>query len=336
MYTIYKDSVSYENPGVRPMIKVTKPDREWKEVLTRDEYRVLRKGGTERPFSGKYNEHHEKGVYVCAACRTPLFPSETKYDHGTGWPSFWAPADGTHLEYREDTSHGMRRTEVRCGVCGSHLGHVFDDGPEPTRKHYCINSVAMRFTPAGPPAERPGAGSPAARPPSKSPRPAPGMENSAFEARAETATFAAGCFWGVEDKFRGVQGVLRTRVGYAGGGIPSPTYEMVCTDKTGHAESVEVIFDPTVVSYERLLEFFFLFHDPTQVNRQGPDVGTQYRSVIFYHDEKQKAAALRMIESLNRSGRYDKPLATQVVPAETFYEAEPYHQQYKEKIRKGL
>jgi peptide methionine sulfoxide reductase msrA/msrB len=315
---------------------VTKTDREWKEILTMDEYRVLRKGGTEGPFSGKYNEHHEKGVYVCAACGAPLFSSETKYDHGTGWPSFWAPMDETHLEYRQDDSRGMRRAEVRCAACGSHLGHVFDDGPGPTGKHYCVNSVAMRFAPAGAASERPGAGSPATRPPSESLRPAPDMENKPLEVRTETATFAAGCFWGVEDKFRGVRGVLRTRVGYAGGRTPSPTYETVCTGKTGYAESVEVVFNPAVVSYERLLEFFFLFHDPTQVNRQGPDIGTQYRSAIFYHEEKQKAAALRMIEGLNRSGKYDKPVATQVVPAATFYEAEPYHQQYKEKLRKEL
>jgi methionine-S-sulfoxide reductase len=152
--------------------------------------------------------------------------------------------------------------------------------------------------------------------------------------KTEIATFAAGCFWGVEDKFRKVKGVLRTRVGYTGGHIPNPTYEMVCTDQTGHAEAVEVTFDPSVVSYEQLLEFFFLFHDPTQVNRQGADIGTQYRTAVFYHDEKQKRAALRFIKNLNRSERYERPLATQVMPAAEFHAAEPYHQQYYEKFRK--
>jgi peptide methionine sulfoxide reductase msrA/msrB len=286
------------------MNKVAKTDEEGKKTLTRDEYRVLRKAGTERAFTGKYNDHYEKGVYVCAACGPPLFSSEAKYDHGSGWPSFTAAADDSHLEYQEDKSLGMSRTEVRCAVCGSHLGHLFDDGPAPTFKHFCINSVAMDFRPAAAP-----------------------------DIQTETATFAAGCFWGVEDKFRKVRGVLRTRVGYTGGQVHNPTYEIVCTDETGHAEAVEVIFDPSVVSYEQLLEFFFLFHDATQLNRQGPDIGTQYRSVIFYHDSKQKEAALKMIESLEKSGRFPKPIVTQVIPANEFFEAEHYHQQYLEKLR---
>jgi peptide-methionine (S)-S-oxide reductase len=140
----------------------------------------------------------------------------------------------------------------------------------------------------------------------------------------------------VEDKFRKVKGVISTRVGYTGGKVENPTYEMVCTDKTGHAESLEIIFDPAVVSYAQLLEYFFLFHDPTQVNRQGPDTGAQYRSAIFYHSDEQKEAARRMIESLEKSGKYDRPIATQVVPASAFYPAEEYHQQYHEKLRRGL
>jgi peptide methionine sulfoxide reductase msrA/msrB len=298
------------------MKKVSKSDAEWQAVLTREEYRILRKSHTERPFSGKYNDHHEKGIYDCAACGTPLFGSEAKYDHGSGWPSFTAPVDETHVEYRDDKSFGMARTEVTCAACGSHLGHIFDDGPGPSRRHFCINSGSLRFQPAP---SQPTASSDRSR---------------SLAAPTEVATFAAGCFWGVEDKFRGVEGVVRTRVGYTGGSVPSPTYETVCSDESGHAEAVEVTFDPSVVSYAQLLEFFFLFHDPTQVDRQGPDVGTQYRSAIFYHDEKQKAAALRSIETLNRSGRYEKPIATQVVPAAEFYEAEPYHQQYREKLRK--
>lgn len=145
------------------------------------------------------------------------------------------------------------------------------------------------------------------------------------------ATFAAGCFWGVEAIFRQIRGVNATRVGYTGGTLPSPTYEDVCTDRTGHAEAVEVDFDPTKVGYSELLDVFWQNHDPTQVNRQGPDWGTQYRSAIFFHDAEQEAAARVSKEKLERSGRFNKPLATQIVPAATFYEAEDYHQQYLEK-----
>jgi methionine-S-sulfoxide reductase len=161
-------------------------------------------------------------------------------------------------------------------------------------------------------------------------------EESAKPKKTEIATFAAGCFWGVEDKFRKVKGVISTRVGYTGGQIKNPTYEMVCSDKTGHAESVEVVFDPSVISYSGLLGYFFLFHDPTQINRQGHDVGTQYRSAIFFRGDKQKDAALKTIKSLENSGKYDKPIATQVVPASEFYPAEEYHQQYFEKLQRSL
>ncbi len=308
--------------------KIVKTEREWKKILSPEQYRVLREAGTERAFTGKFNDHYENGTYACAACGAPLFKSGTKYDHGTGWPSFTAPIEDSRVEYREDNSYGMRRTEVRCAACGSHLGHVFDDGPTPTGRHYCINSVALDFKPAE------AAAGPA--PPRTEGAQKKGSQERTpvLNGRKEVATFAAGCFWGVEDKFRRVKGVLSTRVGYTGGNVENPTYQLVCSDTTGHAESVEVIFDPAVTSYERLIENFFLFHDPTQVNRQGPDVGTQYRSVIFYHDEQQKATALEVIEGLQKSGRFGKPIATQVVPASEFYQAEDYHQQYYEKFRK--
>ena len=291
------------------MKKIQKTDKEWKDILSPDEYRVLRKAGTERPFSGKYDDHYKEGVYACGACGTPLFASEKKYDHGTGWPSFTAPIEENRLEFREDRSHGMVRTEARCAVCDSHLGHVFEDGPAPTRRHFCINSIALDYKPAG------------------------RVEETKKEG-TETAVFAAGCFWGVEDKFRKIKGVLSTRAGYSGGHTKDPTYQKVCSDTTGHAESVELVFDPKVVSYAELLDAFFRFHDPTQVNRQGPDVGTQYRSAVFYQDEAQKEAALKAIAKLNASGQYDRPVATQVLPASEFYQAEEYHQKYYEKLGK--
>ena len=147
----------------------------------------------------------------------------------------------------------------------------------------------------------------------------------------EKATFSAGCFWGVEAAFRKVKGVVPTAVGYSGGSLKNPTYEDVCTDKTGHAEVVQVEYDPSRVSYEELLEVFWQIHDPTTLNRQGPDVGTQYRSAIFYHNQQQKAQAEASKEKLQRSGRYKRPIVTEITPASEFYRAEEYHQQYFEK-----
>jgi peptide methionine sulfoxide reductase msrA/msrB len=310
--------------GEKTMLKkVEKTDKEWKEMLTPEQYRVMRKRGTEIAFSGKYNDYYEKGSYFCAGCGTPLFSSKTKYDHGTGWPSFTAPVDENHIAYFDDYSHFMHRTEVRCAVCGAHLGHVFDDGPEPTYKHYCINSVSLDFKPAEEGVEV-----------TKSLNDQP-AEKAKKAVKSETATFAAGCFWGVEYKFRQIPGVLKTEVGYTGGKVKNPTYKQVCTDKTGHAEAIKITFDPSRISYESLLEFFFSFHDPTQLNRQGPDIGKQYRSSVFYHSEEQKEAAEKMVKQLEKSGRFRRPIATEIVPASEFYRAEEYHQRYYEKRMKG-
>jgi peptide-methionine (S)-S-oxide reductase len=148
------------------------------------------------------------------------------------------------------------------------------------------------------------------------------------------ATFAAGCFWGVEATFRQLPGVISTRVGYTGGNTANPTYKQVCTDTTGHAEAVEIEYDPSKLSYDKLLEVFWENHDPTQLNRQGPDWGKQYRSAIFFHSPEQEVAAKASKEQLEKSHRFSKPVVTQIVPATTFFDAEDYHQQYLEK--KGL
>ena len=160
---------------------------------------------------------------------------------------------------------------------------------------------------------------------------APMASHPGGSTKMEKATFAAGCFWGVEATFRQLKGVTSTAVGYEGGSRDKPSYEDVCTDKTGHAEAVQIEYDPAQISYEQLLDVFWQNHDPTTRNRQGPDVGTQYRSVIFYHSPQQKSAAVASKEKLANSGKYRRPIVTEIVPAATFWRAEDYHQQYLEK-----
>lgn len=320
-----QEALNNENSknGDKKMIKkVEKTNEEWKELLTPEQFRVMRKSGTEKPFSGKYNDHFEDGIYYCPGCGTPLFSSEAKYDHGSGWPSFTAPINENYIEYRKDNSLFMRRIEVRCAVCGAHLGHVFDDGPGPTHKHYCINSISLAFREAGSQDE------------SESVSTEGSKEKAEKMSKTETAIFAAGCFWGVEDKFRKVPGVVSTEVGYTGGDVKNPTYKQVCTDKTGHAEAVKITFNPSLISYEELLKVFFNIHDSTQINRQGPDIGRQYRSAIFYLNDKQRMAAEKIVKELENSGRFPTSIATKIVPASNFYKAEEYHQRYYEKRRK--
>ncbi len=320
-----KESTEGEsNKGEQTMIKkINKSEKEWKEILTPEQYQVMRKRGTERAFTGKYNDHYEKGVYVCAGCGTPLFSSDTKYDHGSGWPSFTAPVQESHIDYFDDVSHFMHRIETRCAVCGAHLGHVFDDGPKPTGKHYCINSASLDFK----------SSDTLAASETKS-EDSPG-EKELKPVKKETATFAAGCFWGIEQKFSELPGVLSTIVGYTGGETKNPTYRQVCSNTTGHAEAVKIQYNPDKISYKELLEFFFKIHDPTQIDRQGWDVGSQYRSAIFYHSNEQKDAAEKLVKNLESSDRYKRPIATQIVPAPEFYEAEEYHQKYYEKQKKS-
>ncbi len=287
---------------------VAKSEEEWRRSLPPAAFQVLRGHGTERAGSSPLNTEHRPGQFVCAGCGQPLFEADAKFESGTGWPSFWQPIEGA-VGSTVDRSFFMTRTEIHCANCGGHLGHVFDDGPPPTGMRYCMNGAAMEFAAAEKGADE--AAAPAATP-----------------GRA-VATFGAGCFWGVEQAFRDVDGVLETAVGYAGGQVSNPTYEQVCSDRTGHAEVVEVAYDPARVTYGQLLDLFFELHDPTQKDRQGPDVGTQYRSVVFVNDAAEKAAAEAAIA--RNQGRFRRPIVTEVADARPFWKAEDYHQQYLEK-----
>ena len=251
--------------------------------LTPDEEQVIAHGATEPPFSGRYWNHKADGTYACRRCGATLYRSGDKFDSGCGWPSFDDAVPGSVLRRPDPDGH---RTEIVCAACGAHLGHVFEgERFTPKNTRHCVNSLSLEFIP------------------------------EKTSECTEEAIFAGGCFWGVEDAFQSVPGVCDAESGYTGGTVPNPTYEQVCTGGTGHAEAVRVTYDPAKVSFEELARLFFEIHDPTQINRQGPDIGTQYRSAIFYKDERQKATALSLMEKLREHGY---AVATELLPASAF------------------
>jgi peptide methionine sulfoxide reductase msrA/msrB len=295
-------------------------DNQLKEKLTDIQYEVTQLCSTEPAFQNEYWNNHEKGIYVDVVSGIPLFLSTDKFDSGTGWPSFTKPISPDVIKEDVDESYGMIRTEVKSAFADSHLGHVFADGPDPSGLRYCINSASLRFI-AENDMEKLGYG------------PYLPVLNQTQE--IQSTIFAAGCFWGTEGYFRQLPGVVSTEVGYSGGTTENPTYDEVCSGNTGHAESIRIDFNPELISYRELLLHFFRMHDPTTLNRQGNDIGTQYRSAIFYVNDRQKQEAEDLVRELTDSKKYKNPVVTQIRSAGAFYNAEQYHQDYLLKNPKG-
>ncbi|MCK9343090.1 MAG: bifunctional methionine sulfoxide reductase B/A protein [Massilibacteroides sp.] len=264
-----------------------------KTALTAEEKRVMVDKGTEAPYSGKYYDFKETGTYVCKQCGNPLYKSSDKFSANCGWPSFDDEIAGAVIRIPDADG---RRTEIVCAKCKGHLGHVFlNEGFTQKNTRHCVNSISLKFIPA--------------------------------KANREVAIFAGGCFWGVEYYMQKQKGVFSVESGYIGGSVKNPTYELVSSGTTNYAEAVQVVFDPSLTDYETLAKLFFEIHDPTQLNRQGPDIGKQYRSEVFYTNSQQKEMADSLIETLTNKGY---KVATKVTPASDFYKAETYHQDYYE------
>lgn len=292
-------------PALTP--KVVLSEDEWMERLTPEQYRIARDRGTEPAFCGGLLKNKSEGIYACVCCSLPLFANDTKFESGTGWPSFFQPVSPENILERTDEDHGMLRTEVLCGRCDAHLGHLFADGPRPTGLRYCLNSESLRFVPTDELAT---------------------IGESSIETEVAEIVLAGGCFWCVEAVFLQIDGVLEVVSGYLGGSAATANYEAVCGGKSGHAEAVRIVYDPRRVSRERLLEVHFGTHDPTTLNRQGNDAGEQYRSAVFYADEEEKESARAFIARLSEAGSYSDPIVTTLEPLGDFYPAEPHHQNY--------
>ena len=275
-------------------------EKDYFSHLSQEERRILKNKGTEAAFSGEYNDFFQAGIFVCRACENPLYQSNTKFNSGCGWPSFDDEIIGA-IKRHEDVSGGRVRTEICCAKCDGHLGHVFE-GEQITTKNtrHCVNSLSIKFVP---------------------------------HSNLEIVTFGAGCFWSVEKYFKSVKGVYMVQIGYMGGDTLNPTYNDICRGDTNHAEVLQISFNPEIVAYKDLLKIFWLNHNPTTLNSQGPDMGTQYRSVIFYYSELQRRQAEQSKQEAQTN--FTAPIVTQIVASSIFYRAEEYHQDYLGKNNLG-
>ncbi len=264
--------------------------------LTPAVYHILCEQGTEAPNTGPYTLWDQKGSYLCRLCGIALFRSDQKFISSCGWPSFDDEIEG---RIRRLTDPDGRRTEIRCQTCDGHLGHVFHgEGYTDKNQRHCVNSASIDF-----------------------------VSDTTVD-QSEEAIYAGGCFWGVETLLSEIPGVIYTEVGYSGGHLDNPSYEAVCRGDSGHLEAIRVIFNPNIIDYENLTKAFLEIHNPTQVNGQGPDIGSQYASAIFYYNDQQKNIAADLLNQLRDKGFN---VVTQLKPVSTFWPAEAYHQNYYQK-----
>lgn len=308
-------STGSEAPMPSPQSTPQSSTQDLKKRLTPEQWKVTQECGTEPAFHNAFWDNHKPGIYVDVIDGTPLFASTDKFDSGSGWPSFVKAIDPVSVQAKTDSSHGMERVEVRSKKANSHLGHLFPDGPkERGGLRFCINSASLRFIPA---------------------------ENLAAEGysiyrplfepaltKTECAILGGGCFWGVQSIIQQQKGIIDTVAGYAGGTAHHPTYEAVCTGKTNHAEVVLVFYNPEEITYETVLDLFWRLHDPTTKNRQGPDIGTQYRSIIFTTSATQARLAEVSKTALDTTKTFPKPATTTIEPLTLFWPAEAYHQNW--------
>lgn len=292
--------------GSENMTNQEKPNTIEYNKLTEAEKRIILQKGTEYPNTGEYNKHYEDGTYICRQCNQQLYKSSSKFNSNCGWPSFDDELDGAVNRILDSDG---RRTEIVCSNCTGHLGHVFI-GENFTAKNtrHCVNSISMKFIPKE--------------------QSIPEIITSKEITELDTITFGAGCFWCVEVLFQKLKGVSHVESGYAGGKIKNPTYKMVCQGNTGSVEVAQLVYDPKIISTETLIDIFFHVHDPTTLNRQGNDVGDQYRSVIFYHSTQQKEIAKNVLKRIDSSKLWNEPIVTTIESIYNYSTAEDYHQNY--------